>query len=573
MNTRPFPRPFPADAGQRHRPRPGWPGLAGLASLLWTPLLLQPVAAQTAAAPALAAESRISAVTVYPGVARVERVLRVAAGQRRVDLPCLPAGLDLQTLRVEVVDATQAAAAVQLGAVSTRLRKREDVAACRADADDTRIRDLQAQIALLDAERGGHDVVLGYLRAQGAAASPGGAATAATATSPATVQAMSEVLRRTGQDTLAAQARLVPRRAELEQQLRQLVEERDRSRPPAGQVLGLSLPVRAARDAELRVSYLVNGPSWGPAYRATLDADAAQVRLERQALVRQATGEDWRGVALKLSTGRPLGAVEPRLPQPWQVGIWVPPVVPAEPVPRMAAAPAPAAAALSGQRLKAPVDDALFQPVQVADTAFATEFTVPGAVDVASSGEQLQFGLGEQQLPVKLLLRINPQAEAAAYVVAEATLPAGVWPAGPVSLQRGSQPVGRTGWPGDAQRQLVLPFGRDEQVRVQVDPGQRKAGSGGFIGSRSEQRIERAYEVENRRRTPVRLQVLEASPVSTDERVEVTRRFMPEPAQQAWQQRPGVVAWELDLAAGATTRLVAEYLLSYPKDQRLTETR
>lgn len=530
---------------------------------LVAPLLV--LAAAAAQAQGGAAESRISAVTVYPGVAQVERVLRVAAGQRQLELPCLPAGLDVSSLRVEAADP---AAGVQLGAASTRLRKREDVPACRAEADDTRLRDLQAQLAQLEAEHGGHELVLGYLRAQ----TPGAAATAVP--SPAAVQAMAEALRRTGQDTLAAQARLAPRRAELQLQLRQLTEERDRTRPPAGQVLSLSLPVRAARDTELRVSYQVNGPSWGPAYRATLDADTSQVRLERQALVRQATGEDWRGVALTLSTGRPLGTVEPRLPAPWQVGIWVPPV--AAPVPRLAAAPAPAAAmALSGERSKQGQgpDDTLFQPVQVAEASFATTFSVPGAVDVASSGEQLQFSLGEQTLPVKLLLRVNPQAEAAAYVVAEASLPAGVWPPGPVSLHRGSQPVGRTGWPGDSQRQLVLPFGRDEQVRVQVDPGQRKAGSSGFIGSRQQLRIERAYEVENRRRTPVRLQVLEASPFSTDERVEVTRRFVPEPAQQAWQQRPGVVAWELDLAAGASTRLVVEYLLSYPQDQRLTETR
>lgn len=63
--------------------------------------------------------------------------------------------------------------------------------------------------------------------------------------------------------------------------------------------------------ARLRVAHLVPCAVWRPAYRATLAADGRSVLLETDAFVWQATGEDWDGVALSLSTARPTLAASP----------------------------------------------------------------------------------------------------------------------------------------------------------------------------------------------------------------------------------------------------------------------
>ncbi|MFG1810042.1 mucoidy inhibitor MuiA family protein [Streptomyces sp. NPDC049040] len=75
----------------------------------------------------------------------------------------------------------------------------------------------------------------------------------------------------------------------------------------------LDLVVEAERDgtAELRVTGLVPCALWRPAYRATLAADRASVRVETDAFVWQETGEDWTGVRLTLSTARPTLAASP----------------------------------------------------------------------------------------------------------------------------------------------------------------------------------------------------------------------------------------------------------------------
>lgn len=106
-------------------------------------------------------------------------------------------------------------------------------------------------------------------------------------------------------------------------------------------------------------------------------------------------------------------------------------------------------------------------------------------------------------------------------------------------------------------------------MRVQVEPERDNQGSGGFAGSRAERQVQRAYVVENRHRTPIAVQVLEAAPVSVDEQVRVTTRFSPQPAEQAWNKQPGLAMWRFDLDAGQTARVSADYTIGYPKDARL----
>ena len=61
-----------------------------------------------------------------------------------------------------------------------------------------------------------------------------------------------------------------------------------------GGVAGLSL--------RLVLRYLVRGARWFPVYALRLDRDLSTARLEARAMIQQRTGEDWRGVALTLST-------------------------------------------------------------------------------------------------------------------------------------------------------------------------------------------------------------------------------------------------------------------------------
>lgn len=534
--------------------------IPALAAALITALIAAPAQAADARA------SRIERVTVYPGLAAVERSARVAAGARELVLDCLSPDFDLGSLRMD------ADAGIRLGPVSAVNRPRAEVAECSAHPLDARIRALEDRIAIIDAEDSGHGLALGYLRGLGAAEAASAPRAAPPAPPAAALPATLAAIQRGGQQALLEQHRLQREREALARELQPLISERERSAKPQGEVRQLRIALAASSAGQLRLHYQVAGPTWAPAYRAALDADAGQVDIERLAQVSQRSGEDWVGVALRLSTGSPRGATRGPQPRPWQVSPRPPEVAMMEratPTRAFKALAAPASAAMAARDQ---ADEPEFA-VQVMEGEFATEFEVPGTVDVGSGAQRVSLSLGSARWPATVKVQTTPAADASAWLVAELPRPTGVWPEGPLRLMRGNQVVGQSVFSLGTREQLTLPFGRDEQVRVQVIPVPQQSSESGFISTRSERRIARAYTVENRRRTPVQLEVLEATPVATDEKISVTRQFDPAPRAGNWQDQPGVVAWALTLAPGQTQRFTAEYLISHPKDMPITESR
>ena len=535
---------------------------AGAAVLLVLSLSAQGQA--TAQPPSAAADSRITLVKVYPGSATVERVARVAAGARSVTFACLPAGLDVQSLQVS------ADASVRIGETSVLSEQRELSARCSTSPLDGRIRELEDQKAALQAENDALGMVTGYLKglAGGGDANSGARAPMDARNLVATTEAM----RRTGQDSLLKQHQIQRKQAEIDRQLNPLLAERTRAQGNGGQVTAVTVTLAAGADADVKLSYQVAGPGWTPTYRALLDTATRKVRIERQALVAQATGEDWRGVKLVLSTGQPRRETTGRLPTAWRIGIEPPPRPAAEMAypgaPAAAMAPSPIMASKSTDSRERRVAEPVFD-VSVLDSSFATEFSVPQAIDVPSNGQRVTMALGQHEDTARLAARTSPRVDASAFLVAELDQPAGVWPAGPMQLYRDGAFVGSGRWTAPTDARLTLSFGRDELVRVQAEPERDNQGTGGFAGSRAERKVQRAYVVENRHRTPIAVQVLEAAPVSVDEKVRVASEFLPQPAELAWNKQPGLAMWQFDVAAGQTARVTADYTIGYPKDARL----
>lgn len=532
-------------------------------ALFWMPWLL------AAALPAMHAQaqaqtgdagSRVVRVKVYPGSATVERVLRVAPGARQALFACLPAGLDAASLQVS------SDAGVRVGELAVRQQPRELLGqACTSPLDD-RIRALEDQIAALQAESAGIGYATGYFKSFEHAASGADVRTGTAAQIDATAQA----LRLGGQQALARQHQIKRQQETLEAELKPLLAERDRASGRNARVSTVQVTLSAPQGGELRLSYQLRGPGWQPSYRATLDSATKKVRLERQALVAQNTGEDWDGVQLTLSTGQPGSATQGPLPRPWRVGI-APPVQKSAPAMDMAAAPAAAPVTRARPADTEDEQDTPSFDVSVFDKGFATEFAVPQKISVPSSGQRVTLSLGEHLADTRLTVRTTPALDASAYLIAELAAPPGVWPAGPVNLYRDGAYVGNGRFDAAQLARTGLAFGRDEQVSVRMEQPQQQDGSGGFIGNRHERRLSRLYTVENRHREAIALQLLDAAPVSEHEDVRVESRYQPQPLTQAWNEQPGSVLWEQSLAAGGTQRFSAEHLISWPKDAQLRE--
>ena len=548
-----------------HHPAALRPAVACLA------LLLCGLPAAVQAQQDASTSSRIARVTVYPGSATVERVARVPAGARSLAVNCLPAALDAQSLQISAD-----AAAVRVGEFNVLTEDRDVAPAACASPLDGRIRELEDQIAGVKAESSALKLVDGYLRGVASSPAEGDAAAgrAAPPPTPAQITAMAEALRKSGQDTFTRLHQLQRKQEALELSLKPLAAERDRVAGQRAKVVTVTINLAAEREAELRLTYQVRGPGWQPSYRATLDAAKSTVLLERQALVAQNSGEDWTNVQLTLSTGQPGRATQGRLPRAWTLDVAGPPKAAPAPAP----APVAAAAPIGFRALMSDQEAAEISfDISALNKAFATEFSVPQRITVPSSGQRVTLALGSHAAPATLITRAAPAVEEAAYLIAQMAQPPGVWPAGPAGLYRDGAFVGTgridfgAASVGTPAGSASLSFGRDELVAVRAEAPQDLTGSAGFTGARTERKTRRTYSVENRHKAAITLQVLHAAPVSRNEKIEVESRYQPQPADLAWNQSPGTVAWQQPLAAGATAQFSAEHTIRYPKDITLQE--
>jgi len=533
-------------------------------SFLRSALALAALAASTfptGAHSAAGATSTITAVTLYPGSASVERVLRIPAGSTQAVFACLPAQLDTHSLQV------RSASGVRIGEVNVQTMERRIATGC-TDALDQRIRNAEDDLARAQAEVQALELAQTWLNTQ--AGTP--AAKDGTANTP--IGARADALRRSALSTLTqlhqAQRTLDERQRALERM------QAEQGSVQAAEVAMVRVTLATQSEADVRLTYQVRGPSWTPSYRARLDTGTATVALERLALVAQTTGEDWRGVALTLSTGQPLSATQGPLPRPWTLD--VPPPEPPQPRAEMAVAamsadamPAPAAPMRKTMR-SAPAAMPSFEPVTT-QGAYVTQFALPQRVTVPSGGERVTLALEAQSLPVTLLARTAPAQEPHAWLVAQLPKLTGDWPAGPIALERDNATVGQGRFDPQASdfERLGLSFGRDDRIVVQADPVQELTGTTGFMQGRNERTIERRFTVENRHPQAVALQVLDAAPVTKNAAIRVQSGYAPQPADTAWGEQPGLVLWQQELAAQAKSTFTAKHTISYDKDVTVRE--
>jgi uncharacterized protein (TIGR02231 family) len=497
--------------------------------------------------------SRITAVTLYPGSATVERTARVVPGMTRLEISGLPANFDPQTVRVE------SDAGVRLGEVSTQDQSRTAASNARESAIEEKIQALRDRQAVLEVDARSAQMAAEFISRLGAPAS--GTEKPAPIPNARSLAETIEAVRRGGSDAFGRIQKVQVQKRELDKEIRALERDLARSRSGAKDVRTIAVGVSAERPGEVRVSYQVNGAGWRPAYRAGLDSAGSKVSLERQGAISQTTGEDWTGVKLKLSTGQPRLSPQGTEPRPWRLSLFSPN---ADRLSEISSGVVAAAAPVALMRRKA--DEPKQEGSVEVQTTFTTEFEVPGLVSLPSDGRKLTVSLSKLSLPAKMRLRIVPRLDALAVVTAEAERPEGVWLAGDIQLYRDGNYVGATSWNPQTSAGLVLPFGRDSLVRVKIDRVKDRNGKGGIIERRNEREVSDLFTLTSYHKTPVELLVLESSPVSTNDQIRVEAKFDPKPTAENWEERQGVVAWARSIAPNETLKFSVSYAIGYPKD-------
>ena len=522
--------------------------------------------------------TRIVATTVYPDSARVERELKVPGGTRHIVMACVPAGVDVTTLQVDGDPELRLAEIRTTPLPATRWSE------CAPSPLEARAQALDTKRASLEAQRDSNELALSYLKVWGSSAhaddrgatpvpapAPTVGKTVARTPAPSRPGALAGNLRQAAFDILVDQARVKRELDALEREDTRLGDDAPPSRGKDGGWRTVRFDVWTPAAASLRVHYNVINAYWRPTYRATLDTAHATLRIDRQADIVQGSGEDWGEVRVTLSTGRVHREAQARLPDAWFIDVIVPRPAPAL---AYAAAPAPAPAPSTiAQRVEVTGSSLRFdRPVAppwgatAVASDYATEFSIAQPVTLPSDGETHTLQLASQTATATLKRRVTPRTDRAVYLLATVPRPAGSWPAGPLQSWVDGALVARTQWQPSAGDKLEVALGQDDQMHVDVESPGAFTQSRGVFGSSTERSSTAVYAIVNQHPDAVTVEMLDASPISRNEAIQVTHAYSPQPGTLDWDKVPGVAEWTLAIPAQSTQRVSVSHTVTAAKD-------
>lgn len=546
------------------------------------------VCATAADAAELAVSSTINSVTVYPDGAAVTRVIHVdlPAGDSVLLAHDFPPTLDPATLRVEGEGSTR----LTIGAIDARPPRPEPPRV---------VPEIEARLEALKDERGALDDKIAAAEARRkfaqrfAESSPAGLGEKGEARPlaewRAAFAAVAEEVATADADIRAARIR----QREIDRERLRLDAQRA-ANPPRKMEVRIDLAADQRTPATFRVTYTVPGARWRPLYDARLDSGTkerkASLDLVRRAEIVQASGEDWSGVALSVSTVRTArGGSAPEL-RPLVVR-YAMPAPPAPPAPSAARRRDRDAFSEANQRYlyggfsaTQSFEDGGARHYNLATTVVAAQeasaafetggfqavFRIPGRVNVATNAGAKSFRIASATITPDLLVRATPVLDAAAYLEAdfkqadEAPLLPGV-----ISLYRDGVFVGRGQMALTPKDEPVrLGFGVDDQVKVTRVTLRRKEGSTGLISTAKTD--ERAFKitVRNGHATAVRVAVEDQLPVSETD--DVTVEMLPSstpPTERDARNRRGVLGWTFTAAPGEAHEIDLGWSVRWPSDK------
>jgi hypothetical protein len=270
----------------------------------------------------------------------------------------------------------------------------------------------------------------------------------------------------------------------------------------------LELSTRGQGKRSVRVAYIVSAPVWKASYRMTLPADAAapKAALQGWATIENMSGQDWKGVELTLSSGRPVAfhqalyeayyVTRPEIPV--EVAGRLMPGVDrgavaakafASPPPAMAPAAAPAAPVMRRDAQAAPAGVAqAADQLEATDAATQVTFKFPRGVDLAN-GRTLSIPILDRDVPAERLALYqadtaarNPLAAVRLTNDGETGLPPGI-----LTLYERDK-TNNVSYVGDARLSAfptgetrLLPYALDERITIERDPSQSQRLANGTI--------------------------------------------------------------------------------------------
>lgn len=387
--------------------------------------------------------------------------------------------------------------------------------------------------------------------------------------------------------------RMVTERATLDEQREELQNKINTAQQQLNELRGsggrafktvtvrVSAPQAGSLDVAL--SYTVPGASWSPSYDARVLSSERAVALGYFGIVRQSTGEDWKDVALTLSTARPgLGGAAPVLAV-WNVDVFNPILLrQAEMNDRrrdnFAAKSVMAPTVAGAVNMQTMTSDAPAPEEKDAEMATATiEAGATSASFKIASSASVPSDNSPQKVPITAVkLAANPEYLTVPKRLATAYLTAKVYNNSEFPLLAGTMNVFLDGTfvATSAVRTVMsgekfdLALGADEGISVKHKRVNKFTEQTGLTNSGTRHTYEYLITIQNNKRTAERVIVADQVPLSRNEKV-VVKQLTPD-AREVKPTDEGSLKWTLDLKPGEKHELTVKFSVEHPNDVNVT---
>ena len=382
-------------------------------------------------------------------------------------------------------------------------------------------------------------------------------------------QAQAEAKARTAEETagLAAQIgksvkkdmqeklALEPELERLDKKIRELQEEINRI---AGQKetlweVTLILSGSPVGEADLTMTYTLNGCGWLPHYRLDARPREDRILFAWEAEIWQSSGSDWNQIDMELATLQPRSALGPPDLPPW--------IIRPRPEVRLNKGSQKAETAAAPTALYAEALDAA-EPREARQTTYAVwilgKKTIP-------AGSRQRVKIREEAWQADFVHLLRPSLTSQAFVRASVKLPEGSEsPSGAATFLidgavLGTRPFSFAGQEGN------FSFGIDPLVTAQAVLLSRKSGEKGLIVDRQTQEWAWRVDIRNAGTSAIRVRLEEPLPQPRDERIKITFQLEPE----ANEKSPSEMIWWMEIPEGQKRSLFTTIRLEAPKEMDL----
>lgn len=510
--------------------------------------------------------SSIKAVTVYADRAAINRKtqeLSLPAGEHELYFKNLPAQLDNNSVQADVLSTAPATILdvttkqqVVLNESNPRLQKLDETIKQLNDKK----RELNYQKELLTNNQGFiKSVQEGVLAINKDGSRP-------------TLQEVNSAMQFSKQKLLTLLERLHQVNNELNKIDKQLTalhnDYKARENNRAAKEVVIRVNLQQASKIKVDLSYVTSNARWYPRYDVRFNTQTDQLQLDYSGIVEQMTGEDWSNVKLTLSTAKPnLSSNIPTL-NTWLIDQFRQREIQAEAVSydlmehkQVAAAPV-SARALS----KAKVDEvSALKPLASVDMgATSASFNIANSISLNSGRSEQRVSITVLNLPHKLNYITVPKLASAAYLQVEATNNSD-YPliGGKLNVFMDNRFVTsshlKTTMPKET---LKLDLGVDKGITVTYKPIKRFTEKTGFTNSYDKVTYEYLLTIQNNKKTPQTIKVLDQIPVSENEKITV-KQLLPDP-KVVKQNKAGEISWTLTLMPQEKQESAIQFSIEYP---------